>query len=1251
MNKIVEIENALNRINGDVFQAFCDHFLFYILNPNSVDPIGSVIGKEKSRKGIPDSYFTTKDGKLVFAGYTTKERLDKDNSFINKLKKDIEDCFDVSKTEIQPTEIHKVILCFTGKLEPSERKELYCYCESFNKSCELQLHGIRDLSYSVLDYPYLAKYLNVTVDTGQILTPSDFISDYEKSKFSTPLSNKFLGREKELEEGIDKLKGVDILMVHGAAGTGKSKYAIELCKQFCQFNKNYTFLCIGNKGLPLWDDLNSYLRKDNKYIILVDDANRLVKNFQWLLSFVNNSDRQKIKVIVTVRDYALGLLQNKITEFNYFAIEIKNFTKDELTAIVKSEEFNIQNPAFIERILDIAKGNSRLAIMCARVAKESNNLLSLTDASQIYDEYFKKLFQEVDLLKDNETLIALALISFFGSINKENREFCESTFSSVKLDEDYFWELCYKLNEFEIVNLYENQVVKISDQIFSTYIFYKVVIDKESLNFKFFLDNYLEYEYRIVDTIIPVIKTFSYKKIEDKLKNNILSKWHEIEQVNVHEKSLKYLDLFWFYLYSQTLVYFKKHIDNLEEPIQKNYRYTPVLNEFSSGTDKIIEILTRTQNLKAETFKDAFELILYYGLKIPDKLPAIVYSIKEHFLFTRLSYQYDDEIQHIVLDTLIARAQEGNNVEIFENILNEIIPHFLKIEFHETSSDGRRQITLYTFHLLLSDSIKSFRKKCFEYLERKSLSNKNIALQTIYNLPIFDYKHSDEIYDFDKEFIFSIFYNHFDNQKFEDCFVFLDVIDKLDILQKDYPIEITDKLRSKVYDLVEVLKPEKNNKKKAINWKEDEEQYKDEIIQFCKDFGLPEIIELFNNITSILKIANQSHVEWQLSNALEIIISDIGRKNPALFLDLITEYFNKYSFRLNFLSIFISFFSTNSKHYFQLFSIIPSSHNEIKIAFHIALKIDHTTDKHLFLLYEDLKLTIQNIQNQYFFWDLTFISKYTKLKSELSLYEEVLDIILHICDGGNTKISVGFRFLEKCLEIPDFPLPKIVKAYFYSNKFEQHFDYKKDVLKRLVEKDYEILIQLLKFSYPDRISYHDIEHQNYDFIWELPNYEAIINSLFIFFAEEKRYFFWERAINGFFPTNQNKTDDKPIQLLHKVIQEYSQESNYIELVFNIICYTYPLYRDEFLKEILTLNSDFEIFTRLELVPRSGVYMGSRIPHIQSHKESWEKVLVVLEDMPKRIDFLEHKEYVERQIQYCTIDIQREMKVEFLEEYL
>ena len=186
--------------------------------------------------------------------------------------------------------------------------------------------------------------------------------------------------------------------------------------------------------------------------------------------------------------------------------------------------------------------------MCAKVALTAKNILELEDVSQIYDEYFEPLFKEVELLKEPLAQKSLALISFFSRIDKNNRELCDFIFESLNVEESKFWEICYALHESELVDLFEQQVVKISDQIFSTYIFYKAVIENETLSFSFFLNNYLDYENRITDTIVPVINTFNYRQIEKKLKPLILKKWLDIEKEGSTQNSLKYLDLFWFYL-------------------------------------------------------------------------------------------------------------------------------------------------------------------------------------------------------------------------------------------------------------------------------------------------------------------------------------------------------------------------------------------------------------------------------------------------------------------------------------------------------------------------------------------------------------------------------------------------------------------------------------------------------------------------------------------------------------------------------
>nr|WP_321229666.1 hypothetical protein [uncultured Psychroserpens sp.] len=1248
MSKIIEIEDALKRIGGGNFQEFCNHYLFYKLNPNSIDPIGSVIGKEKSRKGIPDSYFTTNDGELIFAEYTTREKLENSNSFLSKLKSDIENCFKQSKTGLRPDEINKVILCFTSRINPKDRLELQNLCAKLSPKSILELVGIRDLSHAVLDYPILSDYLGITLSTEQILKPSDFISDYENGKLSTPLSNIFYNRKSELANGLMKLEEHNVLLIYGAPGTGKSKFAIELSKKYTESKSDVTFLCIGNKGKPIWEDLKTYIRKDKKYVLLVDDANRLAKNYEWILSLLNDNLNGNIKIIVTVRDYAFAKIKEISNRFNYESIEINVFTDDEIKEIIKSKDFNIQEPVYVDRILEIARGNARLAIMSAKVACDSKNILMLNDASQIYEEYFNPILNEVELLNDTNKLIALSVISFFGKIDKDNRDLCNNIFPNLKIEEDDFWEICYSLNENELVDLFEYQVVKISDQIFSTYIFYKAVIHMEVIGFDFFLNNYLDYKSRISDTIIPVLNTFNYKKVEGKLKPIVLEKWNIISSSGDYEKSIKFLDLFWFYLSSQVLVFFKRDIDSQQEPTIHDYRYVYELNEFSYGTRKDIEILSRFKNLKPEEFKDALELLFYYGIKIPDRLPAIIYTLKEKFNFTRLGYLYGDYAQHIVLDFLIEKAASSKDMLIFENILLELIPYYLKIEYMEHEGNGRL-ITIYNSQLRLSESIKKFRKKCFDYLESKAVSNKVLVLQTLNGLSVFDYKISKEIYEYDKEYIFTLISKYFNPEEFLDCFMFHRLTDDLDFIEFDYPKYLKKRFNNKLYRLSEILKSDRKRISR-ISFQEEEKLHEKELIEYCNDFNYKDYLRLFDNVSIILMNTRASHIEYQYYFALNIIIGDIANKDYKLFLKLIDECVSRFDYNLNYIYIFNCYCKSNPKLINDLFHSVKWFRTAIKLDYHQIFLTDEVDSKQVGVIYKDFIKTIQSIKKEYYFRDLTFISKYAINVSEINIYIEIIDIIIAKNEKSDVKISVGVRFIERCLSFLGFPFDKIKKVYFHANKFERNFDYKKELLRKLMLKDNNVLLELLRFNSQERLSYNDFKNKNFDFIWGLDNYNEIVISLIDFFLKNNLHLIRERNINTFFPEGNGKYGDKPVNFLQNIISNYSDNEKYMEVCFSIVCYAYPDERDNFLHSFLAKNTDFKLFQDLELVKRDGVFMGSRIPYFENYKLSWQKVLSVIDKMPNRIDYIEHKGYVNQEIEYCSISIKREMKKEFLDDF-
>lgn len=76
---------------------------------------------------------------------------------------------------------------------------------------------------------------------------------HDANKISAPLGTDFLFREKELEKAKSALRDSDVLLIAGPAGVGKTRFALELCRQLAE-EKDYTVLVIKNNNLQLYED-------------------------------------------------------------------------------------------------------------------------------------------------------------------------------------------------------------------------------------------------------------------------------------------------------------------------------------------------------------------------------------------------------------------------------------------------------------------------------------------------------------------------------------------------------------------------------------------------------------------------------------------------------------------------------------------------------------------------------------------------------------------------------------------------------------------------------------------------------------------------------------------------------------------------------------------------------------------------------------------------------------------------------------
>ena len=370
MSKLTDIKNRIDQMDGGAFQNLCDAYLSYKGYKN-VYSLGMHTGTDKTAKGNPDTYFLTAENKYVFVMYTTQK-----TDFINKAVEDISKCFDSKKTGVSEESIAEIIYCHTyGRLGPGDDQYLREYCEK--RGAVLTLIGLDQLGNDIFrECPILAQdFFGISIDSGQILSLDMFVAKHDANKMSAPLGTEFLLREMELEKAKTALRDNDVLLIAGPAGVGKTRFALELCQQLAEEN-GYTVLVIRNNNLQLYEDLVSAIEEGKDYLVFVDDANEL-SELHYVLEYLSKAvigTRHISKLILTVRDYARKQVMQSVMEVTQpETIRISAFSDADICKLVETC-YGITNRVYTDRIVDIAEGNARLAMLAGKLAADSESL-------------------------------------------------------------------------------------------------------------------------------------------------------------------------------------------------------------------------------------------------------------------------------------------------------------------------------------------------------------------------------------------------------------------------------------------------------------------------------------------------------------------------------------------------------------------------------------------------------------------------------------------------------------------------------------------------------------------------------------------------------------------------------------------------------------------------------------------------------------------------------------------------------------
>jgi hypothetical protein len=1257
MNTITQIENALKAINQAGFQNLVNHLL-YLQGNKFIGAPGAVVGKEKTSKGTPDSFFVHGD-KYIFVECTTQERLGESKSFFEKLSKDVDHCFKEDETTITKEKIEKIILACNEKVSAEEYNLLNTKVKSYNPDGKLEVLNIQNLPMLIYELPKLAEeYLNVQIVKGDIYTLDDFLLKTTKG-LQPSLTNEFIGREDELKKCIEDLQRCDILLLSGGAGVGKSRLAAKVLEELSK--ENYVPIVIQSSGVSLWDDYKHLFLPNKHYIILFDDANKSVTNLNYLLSKLDATQSYSAKVIITSRDYVKKQVSVTLDNYRYEEINISEFTDEIIGKIIVAALPNLQYRIDIKRkIIDLAKGNARVALMATYSVTPDSETNYLSSPVLLYEKYFKKISEETGIFSNPIILKALAIVSFFGVLNRNNEDL--ETILSIKfgIDWNQLWTAIMELHDNEILDVYSNEIVKVSDQVLATYAFYKCFIDE-----KFAVINYAEwivtfmrkFSNRIRVTLVDVNNTFVYYHIKDLVVPHLNE---AVKLFSSEEDLYSFYKLFWFYKGRDCLLYLKKWIDDLEqENLPSKLAFSYVHNDHTKAS-KYFELLNGFWNHPNELLKPSLELTLALLEKQPSRLAEILKFINEDFKYKIEDLEQGYLRQNILLDILLDDKLNNVQKSFANGIFLNIAEALMGWHYTEFNSAKGRAITIYNFNLVKSDALIKLRERMLiqvhHLFESGNEQKQKILHQIVYPGGDIDKSiYVDELPIYQK-----IISKHLDNAQYADCTFVSTLAKHLTKAGTVYPESWHKFIESDIRKLSEFLKPDWEYKKgKSAN--ESEKEKRKEFDDFVNANDWENVKKFLLDIDSLYKQQKDNN-GWHIESAVTDIYISIARKDKSEFEKALRLFFSGqvlFPLRTTVINFALLENIMTGK---ELLSIMQNYEFEGKPFWEsvlVAMLPENQVDTSFLIL---LIKTFQRADGyihvirmlDYLKYETVF-DEYKKGNRELENHNIITYLTsIILTQPRKTRHDFGFYFCAQCASYFTNHLNLLKDAYWAQFEMNSHFDYDGKELKAILDLDRNFINESLKkgtigLGFSCKIRFEEVST---DVLWEYGESEELIEDLLLTALEKEKYtFLIEEDIYSLFRFRNSNEDgiQKVKSVIIKLTKKHIHNEKVVLMLIEVVYHNFNGWFIDYFKEFLLLNKDISTFKKIAF-GRSESWSGSRVPIIQKKIEFYQDVLTMIKTLPNTLDYSEHIDFLEQKIRWKQKEIKEEQRREFEDEY-
>lgn len=1277
MTKLEQIEAALRAVDAATFQRLGDDYLVR-RGHRDLHPIGLAFGSAKTATGTPDTFVARSDGRFVFVEYSTQQ-----DGLAKKFANDLAKCFDEAKTGIPVARIAEVVLCYTGRLTAEEVCALGDACRA--RSVDFTAVGLGTLAHDLYDrYPGLARdFLGVEVDTGQVLRPNEFVAAYGQSAVATPLDTTFRFREPQADEVAGALDRADVVLVAGRPGVGKTRLALESARRYVEAHPDAEVWCVLHRGADLFHDLRTRFQAPGHYLLVLDDANRLTR-FEYALELLRDARPDRtVKLLATVRDYAAGPVQDAARAFGAGApIVVEPLSDNEIRTLVEVE-FEIRNHAYQERISDIARGNPRLAVMAARVARREESLASLHNVTALYDEYFRTVRQDVADVQDPTLMRAAAAVALLRVVDRTNEKQLSLVTALTGLTPDVFWRGVQRLHALEVFDLYEDEVVRVADQVLASYLLYLAAFTTRVVDFGDVLGHMVpRHRARLVDATNPIVSAFDREIVFAVLRPAVTAARRVFDRIGDVDARQHLLDLFWFVTPAEALAAAHDAVITLSpEPAElAAVPYRESGNAVPSAS--ALSLLAHFGQGEEHEVETAVELLGEYVERRPAEAPLVLRVLNDAFGVGPRSYLHGFERERWSAGALRRRAEasaESPSAHVPGLYLSYAAAQ-LRTRFNQLKSAGGGEFRIFDFHMAATDEGLALRRALWEGVLAlyavPAWHAAAFAVVTAYlrsGLGVTD----RDVVAADAAVLVPWAHASLDPTDVQACVFVHDLFATLRRLKVPHDPDVVARFTTPASELADLLTTNRFDRGN-LDWEAFDAQRTARIATYAASLtgstrneedaclstrpvagssveeAVVERLHAFAGDAAVLRRSKGSDADaFAIGESVRTVLRTVADAAPGAYARFLVEHLHAGNaleltpFQL--VGALVAVLGADAT-----LAAIDGAEFPQRGLWRCGVFAEAPVEAVSHTLRDVLRAMYQSTPLESLAGDLTYVARYQQVDPEL-----LTDVVRAVVDRRSEGAAAG-HVLASVVRFGsgEAVFSQLIRksralaeaVYLAVAEVDVHADYNGTLFEALLDADPTFAgrwATAYVASVDAATRWRD--QRDYTFLWRRADHAAVITRMVdVTRADANPLRFLREPLGELFRLRADAPDADALRaqqdaVLDAWIAARAKERGEMELVFGIICEQAPERRRDRLATFLAHNTNPEDFAALQLEPRSRSWSGSAVPMYQRDLDYYESLLPLC----RGVTFLRQRQQLERRVTALREQIEREKRRDFV----